>query len=174
MADNSITENEIKIVTEILKKLEPGLLPFPIFLEIARLYVSCIVEVVPLYDNNGKIQVLLQEREMSDPVWGGKLHTPGTVLRANDKAESFESAFDRILNKELQGVSVVGQPVFVETIFHQVLRGRELALIFYVELESNDVSHLGKLYDVKKIPKEIVDTQIAFINDAVNKFVAKQ
>ncbi|EKE20015.1 MAG: hypothetical protein ACD_8C00067G0021 [uncultured bacterium] len=170
MHDEKITEKEIQSVTEILKKLEPGLLPLPIFLEFARLYVSCIIEVVPFYNDNGNIQVLLQEREAEDPIWGGKLHTAGTVVRANDKEGSFESAFDRILNKELQGISVKTEPVFIRPIFHQVARGRELALIFYVELATSEVSHLGKLYDVDKLPSEIVETQIEFIKDAVNNF----
>lgn len=171
MKNNKITEDEIKAVTEILKKIEPGLLPFPIFLEVARLYVSCIVEIVPFYNNNDNIQVLLQEREKEDPVWGGKLHTAGTVLRANDEAGSFKSAFDRILNKELAGVVIKGEPTFVKPVFHQVARGRELALIFYVELATNEVSHLGKLYNIENLPAEIVDTQIQFIRDAAKQFI---
>lgn len=165
-----ITEDEIEIATEILKKLEPGLLPFPIFLEVARLYVSCIVEIVPLYNNNGNIQVLLQEREKEDPVWEGKLHTVGTVVRANDEDGNFKSAFDRILNKELQGARTLSEPVFVKSVFHQVARGRELALVFYVELATDEISHLGKLYDINKLPSKIVDTQIRFIQDAAEQF----
>ncbi len=171
MHNNKITEDEIKTVTEILKKIEPGLLPFPIFLEVARLYVSCIVEIVPFYNDNGNIQVLLQEREQEDPIWGGMLHTAGTVVRANDEDGTFKSAFDRILNKELQGILIKGEPTFVKSVFHQVARGRELALIFYVELATNEVSHLGKLYDIEKLPAEIVDTQVQFIQDAAKQFV---
>lgn len=170
MQDNKITEAEIKTVVEILKKIEPGPLPFPIFLEVARLYVSCIIEIVPFYNDNGNIQVLLQEREKEDPVWGGKLHTAGTVVRANDEEGSFISAFDRILNKELAGVAIKSEPTFVKTVFHQVARGRELALIFYVELATNEITQLGKLYDIEKLPAEIVDTQIQFIQDAAKQF----
>lgn len=170
MLNNKITVDEIKVATEILKKIEPGLLPLPIFLEVARLYVSCIIEIVPFYNNNGNIQVLLQEREKEDPIWGGKLHTAGTVLRANDEDNNFKSAFDRILNKELAGIEIKKEPTFVKSVFHQVARGRELALIFYVELTTNNISHLGELYDIEKLPTTIVDTQIQFIQDAAKQF----
>ncbi|EKE18596.1 MAG: hypothetical protein ACD_9C00288G0005 [uncultured bacterium] len=171
MSEKKITEEEIKIVSDILKKLEPGFLPLPIFLEVARLYVSCIVEIVPLYNDNGKAKVLLQEREANDPIWGGKLHTAGTVVRANDEEGSFKDAFKRLIGQELQNISIKKDPVFVSFIFHQSLRGRELAVVFYVELATNEVLHLGKLYDVEKLPNEIVNTQINFIQEAARQFV---
>jgi hypothetical protein len=171
MPNDKITEAEIETTTKILKKIEPGTLPFPIFLEIARLYVSCIVEIVPLYNDNGKIQVLLQTRGREDPIWGGKLHTTGTVIRANDEDGSFKSAFDRILNKELAGIAIKKEPTFVKSILHQVARGKEFALVFYVELLTDKVSHLGRLYDIEKMPNEIVDTQIQFIQDAARQFI---
>lgn len=174
MLNKKITEDEIKTVAKILKKFKPGFLPTPIFLEIARLYVSCIVEIVPFYNDNKNIKVLLQRRSMEDPVWGGKLHTAGTVLRATDENESFKSAFDRILNNELQGIAIKKKPAFVKSIFRQTARGKEFASIFYVELTTNKVSHLGKLYDINKLPDEIVDTQIQFIQDAAKALIRRK
>jgi hypothetical protein len=161
------TEAEIEQAAAILSKLEPGKLPLPIFLETTRLTVTPILEVVPLRLKNSQVEVLLLERDKGDPIWGGMLHTPGTVIRANDKDGDFTDAFDRIFSNEL-GNSNHTKPVFVDRIFHQVKRGREIAEIYYVEMDSDFTN--GKFYEATNLPKEIVDTQIPFITKAVNKF----
>jgi hypothetical protein len=45
---SEVSLSEIKTAVEILKKLEPGVLPFELFHQFARLYVSAIIDVVPL------------------------------------------------------------------------------------------------------------------------------
>ena len=58
--------------------------------------------MVPLRLNiSGNIEVLLTKREASDPVWGGMLHTPGTVMRASDQKPNNEDALSRIIDGEL-------------------------------------------------------------------------
>jgi hypothetical protein len=159
---------EINQAVKILERLQPGMLPPAIFLEIARLTVTPILEIVPLRLTEDGVKVLLLKRDEDDPIWAGKLHTPGTIIRANDKENDFTDAFERILKKELSGTALVANPIYVERIFHEQKRGRELAEVYYVEIQGELL--VGKLYDADNMPPGIVDTQIPFIENAVNKF----
>ncbi len=162
-----ISEDEIATVRSILERLKPGLLPFEIFHQVARLSVMPIVEVVPLRRNNSVTEVLLLKREQDDPVWANKLHTPGTVLRATDEPGSHKSAFNRILLKELQGLPVLG-PVFVTNYFHIQGRGMEASAIYWVECRGVPV--IGTFYPAESLPLEIVESQRSFIAAAVRHF----
>jgi hypothetical protein len=168
MSDEHPSDEEISSAAEILSKLRPGYLPFSIFLEITRLVTTSIVEIVPLFKEGDKIYVLLTRRSEDDPNWPNKLHTPGTVVRATDEEGNYESAFSRILQDELRGIAIIGKPVFVEPMLHKVNRGMEDAKIFYVELAEKP--NLGEFHNSEDLPEDIVDTQVAFIKLAVDKF----
>ncbi len=159
---------EINLVSKILSRFQPGQLPLDVFIEVARLTVTPIIEVVPLRRNaEGVIEVLLIRREDSDPIWAGLLHTPGTVVRANDKDINNGDAFGRILNGELGGIQT-SEPRFVKTILHKVKRGMEQAQIFWVEVKDEPLK--GKFYPATKLPEATVATQIDFIMAAVEDF----
>jgi hypothetical protein len=131
--------------------------------------VTPIVEIVPMrVSREGKIQVLLVEREISDPIWGGMLHTPGTVIRASDTRANNADAFERILEGELSNVPA-SKPVFVENVFHEVKRGKEQVQVYYVEVTGEPVS--GRFYDADALPENVVDSQLGFISHAVASFV---
>jgi hypothetical protein len=165
---NKISAQEINDVVQILKKMEPGLLPFEVFHQIARLYVTSIIEVVPLRKKDDQIVTLLLQRDKDDPVWPNMMHTPGTVVRASDESNTFKDAFSRILKDELCKIDLVSEPQFVDYEFHQVKRGKEMALVFYVEYRGK--IKCGREVIVNQLPKNIVDTQLDFIKKAVNKF----
>lgn len=164
MADN----NEVVRVAEFLKSLKPGNLPLPIFIEVARLTVTPIVEIVPLRKVSGIIEVLLIRREENDPVWPGLLHTPGTVIRASDIENDFGDSFKRILEGELHNTST-GKPKFVKNLLHKVKRGMESSQIYWVEVLGPPL--VGQFYPVDSLPIEMVDTQKELIDIAVEDFV---
>jgi len=153
---------------EVLSRLQPGKIPVEVFIQIARLTVLPILEVVPVrLGQDGRPQVLLTERDASDPIWGGMLHTPGTVLRPSDVEGSNTGAFGRILKDELNGLEV-GEPVRVESIFHKVKRGTEQAEVYYVEVYGELQN--GQFYDADNLPANVVDTQLDFIRNAVASY----
>jgi hypothetical protein len=164
-----LNDEEIQKTKELLSRLTPGQLPPEIFLEFARLIVTPVLEVVPLRSNqSGQIEVLLIMRDDSDPIWGGKLHTPGTIIRASDQAASDQGdAFNRILEGELESVAT-GYPVYVTSILHKVKRGTEQALVYWVELIGEPT--VGQFFDVNQLPDSLVDTQVEFIKEAVVSF----
>lgn len=147
-----------------LATLTPGKLPLSIFIEVARLTVTPIIELVPLRHRETGLEVLLLERPEDDPIWAGQLHTPGTVVRASDRKGSFAEAFDRLLEGELAGAERLGDPVFVTTRFHDVQRGAELAHIYTVELAES--GEAGSFYPVKALPSRLVASQKEFILEA--------
>ena len=162
-----ITEEEIKTVTAILKKLSPGFLPFDIFHEVTRLVALPIIELVPFREKNGQIEVLLLPREDDDPIFAGQLHTPGVVLRATDNPVGIQSAFDRIIKDELAGAKI-SEPVFVANVFHTSKRGAEAAQVYWTEcLEEPKV---GKFYPVGNLPLEAINGQRTFITPAAESF----
>lgn len=153
---------------QYLQTLRPGDLPPAIFHAIAALTVTPIYEVVPVRRNaQNVVEVLLLERPATDPVWGGMLHTPGTVIRANDDEGELTSASERI-RAELGGAEFRSQPVFVEQRFHQVKRGRELALVYWAELR--DDVRVGQWYSAESLPTLLVETQRGFIQSAVHHY----
>jgi hypothetical protein len=161
------TESEIAEVVRILSRLEPGYLPLPLFLAIARLTATSVIEVVPLRVMNGNVQVLLTKRPDDDPNWPGMLHTPGTVVRSSDTEGDYSSAFKRILEDELASVELDGQPQFVTSLLHKVKRGMEDANVYYVVVKGSPTA--GEFYDVDTLPENVVDTQIDMIHLAASK-----
>ncbi len=163
-----LSEDEIQQAADLLAKLQPGFLPLPIFIQLARLTVTPVIELVPLRLRNDTVEVLLMQRPPDDPTWPGLWHTPGTVLRATDQEGSYRDAFERLLNDELAGVIAQSEPQFVETLFHQVKRGRECAQVFYMEVSGEPIE--GKYFAAEKLPENTVDTQWNFIKHAVRLF----
>lgn len=159
-----------KQLIKLLKELEPGFLPFGVFLEIARLAALSIIEFVPLRIKDGRIEVLLLARNSNDPIWPGELHTPGTVIRSTDAEEKMFEAFDRILKDELGGTKA-SEPHYVGSMLHKSKRGTEQAQIYWIEvLEEPKV---GTFYPVDDLPKNIMESQKKFIAQAVKSFQSK-
>ncbi len=163
-----LTLDEINKLVELLHKLRPGFLPKEIFFEIIRLIPAAIVDIVPLIEINNELQVLLIERESDDPFFGGQVHIPGTSLRSTDAKGNFKSAFDRIIQGELKGVSVISEPVFCGSSFHDTTRGSELTLIHWVLVDQT--INIGKFYLVNDLPSNIVPHQKNTIGIAVENY----
>ncbi len=164
-----LTKQKIQQTVELLKRIEPGQLPIEIFYEFARLYVTPIIELVPIKRSaDGQIKVLTVKRENNDPHWPGMIHTPGTVLRPTD--ETIDIAINRIIQKELPGIELNSDPIFVDFNFKKVKRGKELALVFYIEYK--DPITDSEEIDPNSLPENFIMTQSNFIKKAIKKYEA--
>jgi hypothetical protein len=150
----------------LLEQLTPGLLPRDVFHAIARLMVTTTFVVVPLLHRQGQTHVLLHQRGSDDLYYPSMLDTPGTVIRATD--EDLTSVYDRLLRAELPDVSVKQGPVFVGNVYDLIMRGREVSLIHWVELDEE--AGLDNLFDVERLPADVVPTDRARIAMAANHF----
>lgn len=163
---------EVEAARNLLSRLTPGALPLDIFIEVARLTTTPIIEVVPVRRGvNGETEVLLTERDQNDPIWAGMLHTPGTVVRASDNDPNNREAFTRILDGELAG-TLTGEPQFVYNFFHEVKRGKEQAQVYFVEVMGDPAS--GQFCPASNLPRNTVDTQLEFIHKAVEAYENSQ
>jgi hypothetical protein len=162
--DNALTPSEQKTLVDLLKKLKPGFLPFEIFLQVARLVTTPVIEFVPLRLNDkGQVEVLLLDREL----WPHGLHTPGTVIRATDNENNSYKAFHRILDDELKGTHV-SNPHYVGSNLHKSQRGMEQAQVFWVEVLGEPKA--GEFHAVDSLPEETMDSQLKFIKLAADSF----
>lgn len=155
-------------LAEQLKRLKPGFLPYDIFVQVARLSVLPIIELVPVRrGQDSSIEVLLLERPEDDRIWPGMVHSPGTVLRPTDAEVGLDAAFNRIITDELNGTKV-SAPRFVDTYFHKSRRGAEFAQVYWAEvLEEPSV---GKMYELSKLPENLIESQHVFIKDAAANY----
>ncbi|MGH7158164.1 MAG: hypothetical protein ACREGD_03805 [Candidatus Saccharimonadales bacterium] len=174
MKTTEITREEINQLVYLMKKLKPGFLPPEVFIEWARIGVAPILEVVPLrLRPDGKPEVLLTKRQEDDPIWPSQLHTPGTVIRATDtEGGDYPDAFKRVLEGELEGMGLVGQPVYVQNFLHHSGRGMESSMVFFVEVAESETD--GRFYPVYNLPSNAVQTQIDFIKIAASAFLASK
>lgn len=164
---DGLNKDEEKQLVELLSKLEPGFLPYGIFVQIARLVVMPIIEFVPLRLNKGSVEVLLLHRGKDDPIWPDEWHTPGTVIRATDNQADIYKAFERIIKDELRGTQV-SNGHFVGTILHPSKRGVEHAQIFWVEVLGEPA--VGEFYPADNLPVSLIESQRKFIGQAVKSF----
>lgn len=160
---SNLNPTEISQVVTLLQKLEPGFLPKDIFLEVARLVTTPVIELVPLRLNDGEVEVLLLKRDEDDKHWPGMLHTPGTVIRSTD---TFATAFERLVADELNN-SKVGEMKFIDKELIPTERGKAIAFIYYTEIKD---SSIGEFHKVNSLPSNLVGLQIAFIKKAAELF----
>lgn len=166
--NDQLSGQQIDQVSHLLSQFDPGFLPYPIFIEIARLCALPIVEIVPFRRNGAAIDILLLDRGADDPLFANQLHTPGTVVRATDTEQS---AIDRILHVELGGVPTTS-PVFVTYVLHKSKRGAESARVFWVEVQEEP--RKGKFYASDNLPDTLMRSQLDFIQAALESYEQKQ
>lgn len=164
-----MTDDEIRQAIELLKKLQPGFLPYPIFEQAARLLALPILELVPYRFVDERIEILLLERPSDDRFWPNLLHTPGTVIRATDLDErnhGLQMAFERLVRDELAGLQL-GPPTFVASLLHESKRGVEQAQVYCAELLEEP--KVGKLFAVQELPTNLIAGQHDFIEKVVEQ-----
>ena len=153
--EKSLSEEEIRVTAEYLRRLPKGFLPKEIFLAVAELVTTPTMEVAPLRTNEqGQTEVLLVQRPADDAHWPSGWHMPGTVIRSTDQEGSLDSGFHRILAGELEGqVRPLANPVYVGMKFWDVERGRELDQMHYIEVEADDIADMpGQFFTIDTLP----------------------
>jgi hypothetical protein len=165
-----MTEAKSDDLVSKLQSLDPGYLPENVFHAIARLVVLPTYVVIPLLVEKDALRVYLARRPHNDPHYAGLLHPPGTVIRPTDR--TLADCYHRLLRSELNEVSVKRGPVFVDLVFEQIKRGREISLLHCVELEN--ARNMDSLCDVDNLPADVMPTDVSRIAMVVNRFRNQQ
>ena len=153
-------------IVENLNGLEPGLLPQDVFEAIARLVVVPTFVIIPLFRRDGKTRVLLTRREPDDTHYAGLLHPAGKIMLATDK--SLTTIFERLMKSELPEVTPVSAPVFVEQFFETITRGKEIAMVHFLEIV--DPKSGAETYDTANLPSDVISTDLPRIERAVTAY----
>lgn len=163
-----ISPQEAQTAADFLSRLDPNEnKPLPIFLEMCRLTVTVITEVVPVRRNDNKIEVFLTQRPADDPNWPSMWHTPGTVVVPADNSR--EDSIRRIAEKELGNPAINGKAIYVGEVLHMVTRGKEMAAVYYLEI-TGEINRPGIWVNADLLPEDIVPTQVDFIKEAAQKY----
>lgn len=173
------TEAEIAAATDTLSRLEQGYLPYPLFMQMARLATLATVELVPLRRTGLDTEVLLVPRPDGDP-WEGEWHVPGTVILPTDPlrhSHDYSAPLARLIgsNGELKsGVKAVGEPILVDTERRKTRRGDELSVIHYVEVKGEPED--GEFFDIETFPNNVpdpgvIDHHVGFIQRTVATYL---
>jgi hypothetical protein len=158
-----LSEAEQEQLQSLIARVPEGFLPLSMFLEIARLVVLPVIELVCFKYDEYRKKVLLLERAASDTLWPGQVHSPGSVVRPTDTG--FKDAIARIIDDELSGLEL-SQPKYLKTVFNETKRGKEVALIYVAEVLSEP--SIGEFYDFDKLPDNLMSSQTDFLNEAGN------
>ncbi len=162
-----LDDSEIKRTVELLSKLEPGYLPFEIFLQVYRLAPSPTLQIIPLRRNaEGNVEVQLIRRPADDPLWPNLWHNPGTVLRATD---TFGGACNRLFDDELGGFGTAEDLIFVENTFNKSLRGTEVILLYRMDAGEGEPDE-GEFFAVDDLPVDVIESEIPLIKLAATDF----
>lgn len=157
--------DELSHAAAILDGLPVGFIPPLLFRQFARLVVLPSFVVVPLFRRGSEVYVRLTQREIGDLDYPGQWHPPGTVIRPTD--ETLLACFERLSRSELSRMTIVKGPIFFDLAFTQIIRGRELSLLHWVEIVDDDSS--GS-FPVEALPKSTIDTDIPRIQGAAAHF----
>lgn len=158
--------DEISEAASLLEKLPAGFVPSALFRQFARLAVLPSFVVIPLFRRNSDIFVRLTQRELTDIDYPGQWHPPGTVIRSTD--ETLQACFERLRDTELSGMKVIKGPIFFDIAFTQIIRGKELSLLHWVEIMDDDA--FGS-FPVAQMPEDTISTDIPRIRSAAESFL---
>ena len=165
MSQFALNSNEIEQARALLSRLEPGYLPFPIFLEMCRLKASAVIELVPFRrTDENKVEILMLQRPQDDPLWPNLWHNPGTVVRAGD---TYESCMERLLRDELGGLLLSRGPIFADTLISASERGTDAMQVYWAELNS---SRIGRFWPLEQLPEDMIQAEIPAIHAAAAQY----
>lgn len=163
--DRIMSSDAISQAAEVLDGLPVGFIPPQLFRQFARLAVLPSFVVVPVFRRGSQIHVRLTQRDVGDLDYPGQWHPPGTVIRPTD--ETLQACFERLARSELSEMAIVRGPVFFDVAFTQIVRGRELSLLHWIEIADDDSpGH----FPVRNLPKTTIDTDVPRIQGAASHF----
>jgi hypothetical protein len=161
-----------KKVKKILKRLEDWLLAYllkrvkspmsyAVFSAVAEKFVLSSVHLIVWRKKGHEIQVLLTQRDSSDPNWANLWHIPGTIIRRSDDFGNPIGSGDPIKRLEqteiLTKLSSAPKLLFSRRISD--VRGDEITYV-YSGMISENVPPCGKFFDVDRLPLMVNSNRI--------------
>lgn len=165
MVSFKLNDTEIEQCTDLLSRLDPGYLPFSLFLQVYRLTPAPVLQIVFIRPTKKGPEVLLLQRPDDDVLWPSLWHNPGTVFRAND---TFDRAKLRLLNDELGGTEITKDLVFVGNIFNHSDRGLEIVQTYWVAI-TGPVKK-GVFWPEGGLPEQSIESDMVITKKALEHY----
>jgi len=171
-----------ELAASCLERLEPGLQPLPLFVQLARLVVMSTVEIVPFKPADENPKVLLAKRPDDDMWWPGQWHIPGTVLLPTDDAtdvHDFDTPTDRLFKNEFHdSVIKTGNVNVFDAQRRSGGRGAEQTVFGWANIAlANGFTEAigGEFFDPENIEKElageiIIDGHTSTVKHALRNY----
>ncbi len=135
---------------------------------IALKFATIAVEAVTLRIKDKVVEVLLAKRSENDVHYAGQWHSPGSILRAEDAPDEidaigdFGKAFKRI---EVENGCRFKSIQFIDWLFHRVVRGPVLAMVFTCEIDGEPEN--GRFFPIDNLPEPFIEHHRPIISRAV-------
>jgi ADP-ribose pyrophosphatase YjhB (NUDIX family) len=155
MPTPNLTLTQITACADLLKQLEPGFLPLEIFSQIARLTRIPTVDLIPVKQDGGKLQIGLIQRPADDQWWPDQWHFPGTVLLSTD---TIDTALQRLRDQELQLIKS-DLAIFRHFSIHTSTRGAEVVLIHTAQNCQFGPDSPIRWFAINELPANFVDSE---------------
>jgi hypothetical protein len=120
--------------------------------------VSTAIELAVL---DGDDKIFLAPRGLTDPIWPGQYHMPGTVILPGG---TFDASMSRLLTGEVGKLRLLSIPKFVTFFFfpmgsgpNECPRGAETGLLHIVRAgDHDDYEGSGNFYARDELPENII------------------
>ena len=138
-----------------LAEEEPGLIPYELFVPMAKLMVMHTVEVgfvKPSGTDGRRAQVLLTQRPATDEFWANQWHIPGSIVRATDPVKhehDYDAAVNRVRDEIGGGIQVISQPLEYDTVRRKGQRGSEVTVRLMADSAGDPVN--GRFFDADQV-----------------------
>lgn len=162
-----------------LSNIEPGVVPFDLFMQLNRHRPRGTVEVMPLRQNGFNTEILLSRRDSKDDLWPDLWHPAGVTILVTDPVEHFQDltgSTRRIWQKELGGlIRPVGDEHFLEPRRSIGDGGHEMSFIYWAEVEivpGAELPDQHRFFDVNNLdpPGKFFDVHRAQVSRAAAAF----
>lgn len=164
-------EEEAQLIVLLQKVRQPWSYQF--YLSLCQSVCLTATETVFLRWIEGKLYVLLIERDSDDPHFKDQVHSPGSMLRATDYKGEGLAAFQDPIARACQEVNFDSEnirPKFAGFLSHNTSRGAELAMVFvclYEDPVFDGDQRRNDWYQVDQLPRNIISHHRAVIRTAV-------
>lgn len=171
------TAQQELIVARYLESLQPGFLPYPTFLQLARLAVLPTVEVGfvrPSDESEDGTELILTQRPANDAHWPSQWHVPGSAIRADDPItheHDHDAVVSRVLAEVGGDVEIIGEPKQYDVVRRRGLRGSEITLRLLAVVEGEP--ERGRFFDADTILRDPPEGGFVETHEAAIESVAE-
>ncbi len=167
MPTEGLTEVQETQLVELLS-LMGARMSAAVYNAIAAKTALTAIETVILRETGGDPQILLTQRPPEDVHYAGQWHSPGSMLRASDAPDKFDTPIDFVHPFDRVGKEI-GVPIevveFADYVFQRTPRGVENGLVFICRATGEPTK--GTWFPADALPEPLIEHHRPIIKAAL-------